>query len=277
MKYRTREAIEKLLRTAQIDSPSYEAKLLLQEYYGNSYDYRGDHDFDITELPLQLKQMIDRRVDGEPIQHILGKTSFYGLELKCDRRALVPRQDSETVVDVCLELIDKESNQSIADLGTGSGCILLALLSQRPNLRGLGIDISEDAISLAKENTILNDLHSRTTLLRLDWHDWDEWEDCSLIVCNPPYIASDQIPKLAKDVRDADPRIALDGGKDGLSCIEEVSRIAQKRMLSGTWLVFEIGYDQGLSVPKILHANNFTNICVRKDLSGHDRVVVARR
>ena len=277
MNYRIREAIEKLLRTAQIDSPSYEAKLLLQEYYGNSYDFRGDNDFHISELPLPLKQMIDRRVNGEPLQHILGKTSFYGLELKCDRRALVPRQDSETVVDVCLELIDKESNQSITDIGTGSGCILLALVSQRANLKGIGIDISEDAISLAKENAILNNLHSRSTFLRSDWNDWDGWEDCSLIVCNPPYIASDQIPSLAKDVRDADPRIALDGGKDGLSCIEEVSRLGKNRMKSGTWLVVEIGYDQGISVPQILNKYNFTNICVRKDLSGHDRVVVGRR
>lgn len=277
MSYRIRKAIERLLRTGQIDSPAYEAKLLLQEYYGNSYNLRGDHDSDITELPLQLKQMINRRVDGEPLQHILGKTSFYGLELKCDHRALVPRQDSETVVDVCLELIDTDSNQSIADIGTGSGCILLALLSQRANLMGIGIDISEDAISLAKENSIFNDLHSRTTLLRSDWSDWDGWKDCSLIVCNPPYIASDQIPNLAKDVRDADPRIALDGGNDGLSCIKEVSRIGRKRMKPRTWLVLEIGYDQGVSVPKILKENNFTNICVRKDLSGHDRVVVARR
>lgn len=271
------KAIETPLRTGQIESPAFEAKLLFEKYYGDSLAVTEDSALSSNGLPLQLKQMIDRRVDGEPLQHILGNTFFYGLDLKCDRRALIPRQDTEIVVDACLKLIDENSSQTVADLGTGSGCILLALLSERAKLNGIGIDISKEAITLATENTILNRLQSRTNFLTIDWNDWNGWEDCALIVCNPPYIASDEIKDLTKDVRDADPKIALDGGTDGLTCFEEISKIGKTRMKPGTWLVFEIGYDQGFSVPKILNKYNYSKISVKKDFSGHDRVVIARR
>lgn len=271
------KAIETSLRTGPIDSPAFEAKLLYEEYYGDSSPDKEDSVHFANFLAPNLKQMIDRRVNGEPLQHILGNTCFYGLDLKCDRRALVPRQDTELIVDACLELIDENSRQCVADLGTGSGCILLALLSRRTQLSGIGIDISKDAIALATENLILNNLNSRTTFLSIDWNDWNGWDDCALIVCNPPYIASDEIEKLPKDVRDADPRIALDGGTNGLKCFEEISKIGKTKMKSDSWLVLEIGYDQGFTVPRILEDYSYTQISVKKDLSGHDRVVVARR
>lgn len=268
----TRKTIESILRSARIESATHEAKLLFEDFFGDS---NSPEPFPV-ELPEQLLQKINRRVNGEPLQHILGKTSFYGIDIKCDSRALVPRQDTETLVDNCLDLIEKDCDQLIADIGTGSGCILLALLSQRAHVNGIGIDKSGEAISLAQENAILNDFSSRLTLIESDWNDWDGWKDCFLIVSNPPYIASDVIQSLAKDVRDGDPRIALDGGNDGLHCIREIAEIGSKEMRRGSWLVLEIGYDQGESASSILHQNNFVEISVKKDLSGHDRIIVSK-
>lgn len=277
MSHKLRTAIESLLRNADIDSPEFEAKIFVKEYLGKEYDRDAPTQSTFVDIPLDLKKMVGRRIAGEPLQHILGNTSFYGLELKCDRRALIPRQDTETVVDICLNIIEQDSCQTIADIGTGTGCILLALLSKRLGISGIGIDSSADALSLAQENAILTNLQSRATFLQTNWNNWNGWQECSLIVSNPPYIPTNDIQNLAVEVRSGDPKIALDGGVDGLECFRAIAETAKKQMKSKTYLVFEIGYDQRASVSNILNDNNFSQISIYKDLSGNDRVVTARK
>ena len=219
--------------------------------------------------------MIGRRASHQPLQHILGRTSFYGLSLICDARGLIPRDDSECVVDLALELLPAGSGGVIADLGTGSGALLAALLTQRPQLTGTGIEQSPDAAALAAENLMALGLTDRATIAAQGWADWTGWRACDLIISNPPYIETAVIDTLDIEVRDHDPRAALDGGADGLAAYREIIRLAAAQMKAGAHLVLEIGFDQKQAVSDLLITSGFTSLTHRKDLGGHDRAVAA--
>ncbi|MBO6695449.1 MAG: peptide chain release factor N(5)-glutamine methyltransferase, partial [Henriciella sp.] len=199
------------------------------------------------------------------------------LELWSDGRALIPRADSECVVDLALMQIPEDAAWHLADLGTGSGALLAALLSQRQRASGAAVEQSAAAISLANENFETLNLTGRVQLVQSAWADWAGWDRCDLIISNPPYIASDVIPDLAPEVRDFDPMDALDGGPDGLAAYREIIALGGERMRSGAHLVLEIGYDQNSAVTDLLGSAGFVQLEHRKDLSGNDRAIAAKK
>lgn len=219
--------------------------------------------------------LLARRAKREPFAHLNGKTGFYGLELKSDARALIPRPDSECVVDLALGLIPAEADWHIADLGTGTGALLAALLANRPKLSGEGVERHADAYKLAAENTKALGLRGRAKLVCGSWSDWENWGACDLIISNPPYIDSTVITGLEPEVKDYDPIEALDGGEDGLDAYREIIGLGSEKMKSGAHLVLEIGYDQKSAVSNLLRAAGFADLTHKQDLGGNDRAIAA--
>jgi release factor glutamine methyltransferase len=276
------EAINKAakeLHAAGIDDARYEARnlfLLIADF--SSTDLISAETRVIpNELEISYTHAIHRRCGGEPFQHIVGTTEFFGLSLKTDARALIPRPDSECVVELALEQLNHEHNGKVADLGTGTGALLSAILYNHPNSLGIAIERSSRAASLATENLKALGLGERSEILNISWTEWSGWGDCDLIISNPPYIESAIIPTLQPEVRDHDPMDALDGGADGLDAYREIISLGAKHMKSDACLVLEIGYDQKVAVTDLLSSAGFIQIQHRKDLGGNDRAIAAKR
>lgn len=255
------------LRKAGIEAPLRQARWLMESALSKTSADQAYHLFD---------DYIIRRVSREPLQHIIGDVEFYGLDIKCDARALIPRPDSETIVDTALELLPKDFSGTIADLGTGTGCLLLAILSQRPKAKGFGVEASAQAASLANENVQKLGLSGRVEIIQSTWEDWQAWQSCDLIVSNPPYIKSDIIEGLEPEVRDFDPLAALDGGEDGLEAYRSIFECG-KRMKPGAYLLLEIGYDQANSVTKLAKGHKFEFLSLHQDLGGNSRAITFKR
>ena len=268
---------QRRLTEAGIDEARLEARLLVAHAIGT--DTAGLIARDRSAMPpgltAQLAPLLDQRAAGKPLAHLIGLTEFYGLPFRTDARALIPRSDSECVVDLALEFIP-DGPARIADLGTGSGCLLVAVLANRLQATGEGIDLSADAVALAKENAVLNRVDGHAVFDARSWTDWDGWSDCDLILSNPPYIASAVIDSLEPQVREHEPRSALDGGPDGLAAYREIITLAASHMKPDAHLVLEIGYDQRAAVTALLDAAGFTHLVHRRDLGGNDRAIAAR-
>ena len=266
-------------RQAGIDDARQNAMLLMLHVFGDTHAALISAGPDPAPQPLAqtYEALVRRRLSREPLQHILGTTFFYGLEIRSDARALIPRMDSESVVEVALSLFPEERACRVADLGTGTGCLLAAFLDQRPNASGVGVDASPDAVSLARENFAALGLSGRADVFEGSWADWSGWDEADLVISNPPYIASAEIPTLAPEVRGHDPHAALDGGVDGLTAYREIIALAAERLKSGAWLVFEIGHDQKVAVSGLLEVAGFSDLGTAQDLGANDRVVWARK
>ncbi|MEL6860678.1 MAG: peptide chain release factor N(5)-glutamine methyltransferase [Pseudomonadota bacterium] len=267
------------LRLAGLADPVREARRLLQL----------TTDFSATTLiscetdeacPNHIERftaLVARRADRVPFAHLKGEAEFYGLTLKSDARALIPRADTETVVDLALNRIPEDADWTIADLGTGTGALLAALLTQRTQVRGTGIEASESAYELAGENLKHLGLEDRADLFLGSWANWSGWKACDLIVSNPPYIERAVLAALEPEVRDHDPVSALDGGQDGLDAYREIIALGAKHMRPGAHLVLEIGFEQKQAVSDLLSAAAFANVSHRKDLGGNDRAIAATK
>ncbi|GLS43012.1 peptide chain release factor N(5)-glutamine methyltransferase [Methylobacterium brachythecii] len=224
-----------------------------------------------------LADALRQRLTGVPVARILGEWEFRGLTFALSPETLVPRPDTETLVETALHLVRNPAPR-ILDLGTGSGCILVALLDVLPGARGIGLDRSADALSTARGNAIRNGVGNRSAFVQGDW--------CAavggpfdLIVSNPPYIASGVIPTLVEEVREHDPIAALDGGQDGLDAYRAIIRAVTERpalLAAGGALAFEIGYDQAEPVSDLGRQVGLTVEAITRDLAGHPRVVTLR-
>lgn len=269
---------QRRLTDAGIDEAKLEARLLLAHMLqaDTAALIARSHDSPPPGLASKLDTLLKRRAEREPLAHILSETEFYGLTLKTDARALVPRSDSEVVVDLALDFLLENKPVAIADLGTGTGCLLLALLKHRPEARGVGLDLDAGAAALARENAQIVSLEDRVEIRQQSWIETDAWQGADLVVSNPPYIASTVIENLAPEVRDHDPRLALDGGADGLGAYREIILLGAQRLKPGAVVVFEIGFDQDRTVTDILERAGFEVIGRRKDLGGNDRAIAAR-
>lgn len=269
---------QRRLTDAGIDEAKLEARLLLAHMLqaDTAALIARSHDSPPPGLASKLDPLLKRRAEREPLAHILGETEFYGLKLKTDARALVPRSDSEVVVDLALDFLLENKPVAIADLGTGTGCLLLALLKHRPEARGVGLDLDAGAAALARENARFVSLEDRVEIRQQSWIEANVWQGADLVVSNPPYIASTVIENLAPEVRDHDPRLALDGGADGLGAYREIILLGAQRLKPGAVVVFEIGFDQDRTVTDILERAGFEVIGRRKDLGGNDRAIAAR-
>ena len=223
----------------------------------------------------RLQEYSARRLSGEPVDNIVGWREFYGRRFSVSPDVLSPRQETEEVTAKALELIAKHPSPAILDLGTGSGAIIITLLLERPDAVGKAADISERALVTAKANATAHGVAARAEFVQSDWLEAID-ETFDLIISNPPYIDSQAIRALPPEVSGFDPRLSLYGGEDGLGPYRLIAAQAKRHLQVGGWLVFEIGYDQGLTVPEILRANGFGNIAVFKDLGRHDRIVTAQ-
>lgn len=220
-----------------------------------------------------LRDLVARRAKGEPLQHILGIVGFRHIEIACDARALVPRPDTETIVDLALERLRETAKARVHEVGVGTGCIALSLRHEKASLQVTGSDISPDALALARHNA--QSLGIWVPLWRANLLDGIRPEALDAVVSNPPYIASAEIASLSAEVQ-RDPLLALDGGPDGLDLIRLLVEQALDRLKPGGWLLVEHGYDQGPRTVALCGAG-WESAATFKDLAGLDRFLVARK
>jgi release factor glutamine methyltransferase len=220
-----------------------------------------------------LDGFVERRLRREPVSRILGRKGFWKIMLNVTPDVLSPRPDTETLLDVALLAFEPAQGFNVIDLGTGSGAILLAILTERPGAHGVGTDISFEALAVARDNAASLDLDGRATFLRTEWATGFGDDSFDLVVSNPPYIPSDDIPGLDPEVRDHDPVLALDGGPDGLQAYRDLAPEIARILKPGGTFAVEIGWDQGPQVRALFEAAGFTDVKVVKDLGDRDRVV----
>jgi len=269
------KAAQARLKAGRIDSPAIDARLLLEAAAGASRtDILTDPYRAVGDAQRQAYEaMIERRLRREPVSRIVGKKGFWKIMLNVTPDVLSPRPDTETILDVALLAFAPHESFSVIDLGTGSGAILLALLSERTAASGVGTDISTEALAVARENAANLDLNARAAFLRTEWAAGFADHSFDLVVSNPPYIPTDHIPTLDPEVRDHDPHLALDGGPDGLQAYRDLAPEVMRILRPGGTFAVEIGWDQGPQVKALFEAAGFADVTVVKDLSNRDRVV----
>ncbi|RTL53763.1 MAG: peptide chain release factor N(5)-glutamine methyltransferase [Bradyrhizobiaceae bacterium] len=266
-----------------LDSPELDARMLVGEALGldlTGLIAQGARQMTVHDA-LILSSFAQRRLAGEPVARILGRKEFFGLSFDLSPATLVPRPDTETVVEAALEIVRSENRAGdalrIADIGTGSGAILLALLSELPHATGIGTDISREAVETARHNAQKLGLGARAAFVECVYAS-ALTGPFDLIVSNPPYVASREINRLAVDVRDHDPHIALDGGDDGLDAYRAIAPAACELLGPGGALIFEVGAGQDTAVQDIMRAVRLTaEAPPRRDLGGIDRCVIGRK
>ena len=225
---------------------------------------------EIDELTLfKYKEVLLKRADHVPLQHITGEQEFMGINFWVNEHVLIPRQDTETLVEEALKVTPSGSH--VLDLCTGSGCVIISLVVLGQGIIGAGIDISDEAIAVARDNG------NRLAPGRIDFIKGNLWNPVlgkyNTIVSNPPYIPTEDIKGLAEEVKDHEPLIALDGAEDGLFFYRQIVGHAAEYLASDGWLLVEIGFDQGPDVYALFVENGFKDVEVIKDLAGNNRVV----
>ncbi|WP_421736444.1 peptide chain release factor N(5)-glutamine methyltransferase [Caulobacter sp.] len=268
-------AAKERLKNVQIDQPAIDARLLLEVAADvTRTDIITDPYRVLTQEQMAtLDEYLNRRARREPVSHIIGRKGFWKILLQVNKNVLTPRPETEVIVDEVLKAFPEAMAFNMLDLGVGSGTILLAVLAERPAARGLGIDVSEEALAVARENAASLDLNTRAALLRGDWTAGLGDAGFDLVVSNPPYIASHIIETLEPEVRDHEPRLALDGGPDGLDAYRHLAPEILRVLKPAGMFAVEIGYDQSVDVEALFRQAGATNVRTIKDLSTHDRVV----
>ena len=221
----------------------------------------------------KYNELVNQRSGHIPLQHIIGTQEFMGLTFKVNENVLIPRQDTELLVENVVDYLGNDE-RTVLDMCTGSGCIAVSIDRLSKDSKVTAVDISEKALEVAQENNRLN--NANVTFIQSDLFT-NVTGKYDIIVSNPPYIRTDEIPKLMEEVKSHEPVMALDGMEDGLYFYKKICGEASDYLNDNGKIFFEIGYDQGDDVSEILRQNRFCNIEVLKDLSGNDRVVIARK
>jgi len=275
----TLRELRQTLSGAGFETAALDARLLLLTALGISATDLVLHP-DIPLTPEQaetLAAFARRRLAHEPVARIVGTREFWGLPFRLSPETLVPRPDTETLVETVLDLVpDRQAPLGIVDFGTGSGCILVALLHELPNATGLGIDLSFGALVTARTNAAGNGVGERCRFALSRWAEAISGP-FDLIVSNPPYIASGVIPTLDEEVREHDPRLALDGGPDGLEPYRVLLSEAGRLLAPGGLLAVEIGYDQAEDLTSLARTYGLEILRIAHDLSGNPRCVAMKR
>ena len=263
------------LEAAGVPGPVIDARVLVEAACGvTRADIVGDpyRELDAGQI-ARLDDYLERRIRREPVSHILGRRGFWNIMLGVTPDVLTPRPETEVIVDHALRLFPEGRAFRILDLGVGSGAILLAILAERPAARGLGVDASEEALAVARDNAASLGMGGRVALLRGDWTAGLAESDFDLVVSNPPYIATDVIETLEPEVRIHEPRLALDGGPDGLDAYRILAPEILRVLRPGGRFLVEIGYDQKAAVEALFRQAGALEVETLPDLSTHDRVV----
>ena len=226
----------------------------------------------------KIREMLMLRAKNrKPLQYILGEWGFYGLPFKVRENVLIPRPDTEILVEQCIQLMREIEEPNILDIGSGSGAISIAIANELKSSSVTGVDINEDAIKLANENKVLNKVENVNFIKSDLFEKLDEDFKYDLIVSNPPYITKEEYETLMPEVKNFEPKNALTDLGDGLYFYREISKKAEAYLKDTGYLAFEIGYKQAKDVSKILEDNNFAILSVVKDYGGNDRVVLAKK
>lgn len=276
-----RRALATVLRSHNIDSADLDARLLIGAML--NLDLTGlisaAHRTLTADEAARLDAFAARRLAGEPVARIIGSKEFWGLPLQLSADTLVPRPDTETIVEAALEHLAGNLRRSplrIADLGTGSGAIMLALLSELPDATGIATDISVAALQTARANAVALGLARRVTFVACDYAAALAG-GLDLIVSNPPYIPSADIAGLDREVRLHDPMRALDGGPDGLDAYRVIAPVAAHLLVPGGLLVVEVGHDQSEAVAGLMAAAGLVPAPAKADLAGIRRAVIGQK
>jgi release factor glutamine methyltransferase len=270
---------ENMLQAAGISEARIDAELLWQHISGQS---KADMLMSMQQQVLQGEEcryfeLVDVRRKRFPLQYITGVQYFYGMEFKVSKNVLIPRYDTETLVETALSLAKKKSDIEILDLCCGSGCIGITCGMIMPDSQVTLVDISPDAIKLTKDNIekLAGDEAGRFKVLSSNLFEKIQ-DKFDFILSNPPYIKSEVIETLMPEVKDYEPRLALDGTEDGLYFYRAIVKDAEKYLKDDGYVVFEIGNDQAEDVQHLLVDAGYTDVCVKKDLCGNDRVVYGK-
>lgn len=263
------------LKAAQVDSPAIDARLLLEAAAGvTRLDVVTDPYREIPDSAVAtLNAYVERRARREPVSRILGRKGFWKIMLNVSPHVLTPRPDTEVIVDLALRQFPERMPFTMLDIGVGSGAILLAILAERPAAKGLGTDISEEALAVAKDNAANLGLEGRAAFLRTSWADGLEDEGFDLVVSNPPYIRSDVIPTLEPEVKDHEPHLALDGGPDGLKPYRILAPEILRLLKPAGMFAVECGFDQAAAVRQLFDEAGAGDTAIVKDPGDRERVV----
>ena len=276
--------LEKIIHQLQgsgIESPRLEARLLIAHILQcDATQIMGD--VILTEEQNEyLQTLLARRLKHEPLDKIIGHREFYKSDFKVSNKVLSPRADTETLVEEALLLIDSVQSTNILDLGTGSGCIIESLLSERPNCCGTAVDISSEALQIARENAENLGLDKRLKFIQADWFADDFSEKINdtfdVIVTNPPYIPSNDIASLMPEVREYDPLLALDGGNDGFLSYKRIAELVPQMLKNGGYILIEAGIEQAAQIADIFSEQGLQHIKTANDLAGVPRCVVMKK
>ena len=224
----------------------------------------------------QFNNLVKKRSKGEPIAYLLNKKDFWKYEFYVDKGILIPRPDSEIIIEQILRITDHKKNLRILDIGVGSGCLLLSVLKERKNFHGVGIDISKKCIDISNINASRLDISKRAKFFKSDVDNF-RFGKYDLIISNPPYIKNLDLKYLEKDVKKFEPKLALDGGLDGVSEIRKVIKKSSELIKNGGKLILEIAYNQTHEVRKLLKKNGFYINSVVKDLAKNDRCIISTK
>lgn len=263
------------LKDIEYADPNYEVSEIIYKLTEKDLTYIHTHlNESVGEgTVLKFKEILDRRKKGEPLQYILNSAYFYGREYFVDSGVLIPRKDSEIPCEKIINLIKQNELKDFLEIGVGSGCFSLTV-NLETGINVKGVDISDDALKVAEINN--ERLNGSCNFFKSDLFS-NVVGKFDIIYSNPPYIKSDVIDTLQREVKDFEPRLALDGGDDGLKFYRDIAKAAPLYLKEGAYLAFEIGYDQRADIENILRENNFINIESFKDYGGKDRVVIGVR
>lgn len=271
----TLDTAKKMLESAGVPDADVDAWLLFEDTFEmnrSQYFMKCNDEADTDKLNI-YQERLDRRSKREPLQYIIGSTCFMGYDFKVTPAVLIPRYDTEILVEETLKLI--KVGDRVLDMCTGSGCIIESIALMASISEGIGADISKDAVEIASYNAKDHALNN-VKIIESDLFENIDGE-FEVIVSNPPYIRSDDIPDLMKEVKDCEPILALDGSVDGLKFYRSITKHSISYLKDGGYLIYEIGYDQAKDVVQILKENGYTDTKVIKDLAGLDRVVYGRK
>ena len=266
------------LNAAQVQNPNLDAKIIFKHILSvdnEQFELCKKNEIS-SKITKSYFELIDRRIKREPIAYITNKQSFWNDEFKVTKDTLIPRPETELILESVISYFpDKKIDLNIADLGTGSGCIIISLLQEYINASGIGIDISKEAIKIANENKKLLKNHERLKLLDEDYAEYN-LNGFDIIVSNPPYISQNSLD-IQKDVYDYEPHLALFSKNNGIEAYNKIISNLASRIDKNFFLFLEIGLGQASEVTKLLKNNGFTEILTKVDLANIPRCVIAKK